>query len=143
MKMGFEWVPYGIYLGFIMGPMSFSDTLYMFPMWVPYTSHVDPRYFPYGFHMNTRCFPDGSHVNLRLIPGFLDVFYWCSVYFCDACLMFWCGYIFSKINSTVSLSRDCASLHKFMSVSLHGIYLRPHFTSFIYGYKLIKGYLFF
>ena len=70
-----------------MGPMSFSDTLHMFPMWVPYTSHVDPRYFPYGFHMNTRCFPDGSHVNLGLIPGFLDVFYKCSVYFCDACLM--------------------------------------------------------
>ena len=31
MKMGFEWVPYGIYLGFNMGPMSFSDTLHMFP----------------------------------------------------------------------------------------------------------------
>ena len=58
--------------------------------------------------------------------------------------MFWCGYMFLKINSTYrERDRDCASLHKFMSFSLHGIHLRPHFTSFIYGYKLIKGYLFF
>ena len=93
-------------------------------VWDPCLSQIHytfPMRIPYGYHINARCFPDGSHVNPGLIRGFLDVFYWCSVYFCDACLMFWCGYIFSKINSTVSLSRDCASLHKFMSVSLHGI----------------------
>ena len=67
MKIGLEWAPYGIYLGFSMGPMSFSDTLHV--------SHADPIYFPYGYHMNARCFPDGSHVNPGLIPGFLDVFY--------------------------------------------------------------------
>ena len=66
--MGLEWVQYGMYLGFNMGPMSFSDTLHTFPMWIPYTFHMI-------YHMNARCFPGGSHVNLGLIPGFLDVFY--------------------------------------------------------------------
>ena len=123
--------------GFWMGPIwDLSGIRYgthVFLRYITHVSHVDPIWIPHECQMFPRWLSCKSWFNPR--------FFGCIQ--CISVMHTWCRYMFLKINSTVSLSRDCTSLHKFMSVSLHGIHLRPHFTSFIYGYKLIKGYLFF